>query len=269
MKKAAVVIWYNPRPEFVENIRSFLGHVQAVIVVDNSEGDNSHLLGGLERVQYFPQLENKGIAAALNIGCEIAKQLGVEWVLTMDQDSSFDPSDISTLISLVSTIEADSAIAIFAPGKAKTASGKSSDRDSVITSGSLLHLMAWEKVGGFNEELFIDQVDHEFCFRLRREGFRIIAHSGIRMRHQIGDPITRTFFGRRVFSTNHSHIRRYYMVRNRLFMRRAFKDFKKPYVKMITTDFFKILFLEKDKKRKIFAMAAGIRDYLAGRLGKW
>ena len=43
-----------------------------------------------------------------------------------------------------------------------------------MTSGSLLDLSAYEAVGPFMDELFIDQVDNEFCLRLRAAGFSVL-----------------------------------------------------------------------------------------------
>ena len=46
--------------------------------------------------------------------------------------------------------------------------------DKCITSASLVPVSAWNDVGGFNEELFIDFVDHDFCAKLKEHGLSLI-----------------------------------------------------------------------------------------------
>ena len=38
-----------------------------------------------------------------------------------------------------------------------------------MTSGNLLNLKIAEKIGDFEEKLFIDEVDHDYCYRIRRK----------------------------------------------------------------------------------------------------
>ncbi len=90
MNIAAVVIWFNPSLEFLENIKSYSKHVQKIIIVDNSDIDNSILLEEVPDIDYIPCLKNIGVASALNVGYERALASGAEWVLSMDQDSWFD-----------------------------------------------------------------------------------------------------------------------------------------------------------------------------------
>ena len=59
-----------------------------------------------------------------------------------------------------------------------------SERESVITAGSLISIMAYKAIGGYNEALFIDEVDHEYCYRLRREGFQVLLCGFVKMQHR-------------------------------------------------------------------------------------
>ena len=86
---AAVIVWFNPEPACAKNLETLQTRVSHVIVIDNSDVNNSHILRSLNRATYIPLYKNTGVAAALNLGCRTAFNLGVEWVLTMDQDSWF------------------------------------------------------------------------------------------------------------------------------------------------------------------------------------
>lgn len=46
--------------------------------------------------------------------------------------------------------------------------------DADITSGNLLRKEVFEKVGFFDDSLFIDLVDTDFCMRLNEKGIKMI-----------------------------------------------------------------------------------------------
>ncbi|MDI5920993.1 glycosyltransferase family 2 protein [Halomonas sp. LR5S13] len=264
----AIVIWYNPEPRFVKNISSYYNLVDFVVVVDNSSHDNSHLISHFCRLKYVSLKENMGIAAALNTGCNIAMLKGFKIALTLDQDSAFDENELSTMISQGVSLVKQNAVAIVAPSHRLPKTSGVSFCDYVITSGNLFMLDLWREVGGFNEDLFIDQVDHEFCYRLRRLGFFIIKLNNVYMQHVIGLPISRSFLGKELVSTNHSAQRRYYIIRNRLYLRRNFPEFPRPYFYMMLRDIFFIIFFEKAKYKKLKAVFLGFLDNLNGKLGR-
>ena len=56
----------------------------------------------------------------------------------------------------------------------------------VITSGSLLRIEAWDDCGRFDEALFIDYVDTDFCLKCLARGWQIAVSAGGRMTHQLG-----------------------------------------------------------------------------------
>lgn len=117
---AGVVVWYNPDVQEVENIKTYLGFLSSLYVVDNSAGDNSALLDqlgvGSDRVEYIPNLDNLGIATALNKGCRRALEQGYEWIVTMDQDSCFDAVELTKFINAFEAKKLeDPDIAVFTP----------------------------------------------------------------------------------------------------------------------------------------------------------
>lgn len=99
MKIVAVVIWFNPNKSMFENICSYSKYVFKTIIIDNSTIDNSVLIEANENIEYISLNKNFGIAAALNIGYKRAEALESDWVLTMDQDSSFSDIDIKNYLN--------------------------------------------------------------------------------------------------------------------------------------------------------------------------
>src|SRR5674476_528755 len=112
-----IVIWYYPTLENMDNINSYIDNVHKLIIIDNSDVDNSALLSGFNnsKILYIANKENRGMAAALNQGCRIGINSGAEWVLTMDQDSSFLENNLSAFIQYVNEYSDFDKVAIFAP----------------------------------------------------------------------------------------------------------------------------------------------------------
>lgn len=101
-KLAAVIIWYNPEDLGIEtiirNINSYNKYFSKLYIVDNSKTSNESLTTLIENCKYTQNYNNGGIAGAQNKGCEEAQKDGFEWVMTLDQDSYFQPEQIKNYI---------------------------------------------------------------------------------------------------------------------------------------------------------------------------
>jgi rhamnosyltransferase len=58
-----------------------------------------------------------------------------------------------------------------------------------ITSGALTNLDLWKKLDGFDEQMFIDSVDFEYCYRVRKAGYKVIQTDQVQLSHSIGNAI--------------------------------------------------------------------------------
>jgi rhamnosyltransferase len=266
-KIIAVVIWFNPDAEMVKNIFSYSNYVFKTIVIDNSNYNNSKFIEDLNNFEYIPLMYNYGIASALNIGYCRAEELGAEWVLTMDQDSSFRQFEVKRYLDIDAYHFNESNVAVFGPNFEGQSSKNLIDCNSVISSGSLVNLVAHNRNCGYNEDLFIDQVDHEYCFRLKLMGYRIIRVGYISMVHVVGFPLTKKCLGRNFYSYNHNYIRKYYITRNTLYMWRHFSDFGDKHLKKIIMDIINVIIVEEDKYNKLKSMIKGCIDFFMDRMG--
>jgi len=188
-KKIGVcVVFFNPDVSVIDNIATYKSNFDFLIIIDNSPEQNSILVNEIKQLPgiiiYKWLEENKGIAKALNIACEIAIENNCEWLLTMDQDSKFREGDLLKMTDSVERIEANySNIGIICPyhNVHKHFISKSGEVfleiKSTMTSGNLLNLGIYRLGSGFEEKLFIDYVDHEYCLRLRKNKFRIIQNN--------------------------------------------------------------------------------------------
>lgn len=276
MKTSATVIWYNPDNENINNIKTYINYVEKIYIIDNSMKNNMKLSSSLnnDKIEYVYNNKNLGIAKALNLACEKAINDGFEWILTMDQDSSFDSDGIKKYFETFDNMEKEN-IGIFSPRHILKNDTKEFDEssdflevDHVMTSGNLLNLKIWEEIGRFDENLFIDEVDSEICFRIIENGYKVIQLNRIRMFHELGNLEKKNFFTRKISVLNHNHIRKYYIMRNKFYMLKKYKKYRSRYIYYIFNDFFKVIFYEKDKLRKLKYMFKGIADFMKSKMGE-
>lgn len=276
MKIPATVIWYNPDDENIKNIRTYIDYVEKLYIIDNSKENNKKLADSLNnlKTEYIYNDKNLGIAKALNLACEKAVNDNFEWILTIDQDSSFDSDSIKAYFRAFEKMTKNN-VGIISPRHIlKNDTDKSSDDkesveiDHVMTSGNLLNLKIWEEIGKFDENLFIDEVDSEICFRIIESGYKVIQLNKIRMFHELGNLEKRNFFTRKISVLNHNHIRKYYIMRNKFYMLKKYKKYRLRYIYYILNDFFKVIFYEKDKLRKLKYMFKGITDFMKNKMGE-
>lgn len=266
-----VVVWYNPSKKELNNIKSYYSYVDRIYIVDNSDSDNFALLNasGLsgEKIKYHPNLTNTGIASALNIGCQSAIEDGFEWVMTMDQDSTFPDQEITKFINeFEAKVKSDETIAIVAPRSSELQPRGFVEK--VITSGNIVNLQAYKKVGGFDNELFIDEVDHDFCFKLMQANYKIFLISNVNMAHSLGNSKIHNLFNYKFHVMHHSPVRKYYIIRNRLVVRKRYPQYTRGYIKDNIHLLISIILFESNKLKKIMNAAKGYFHYKGNKLGK-
>ncbi|MCQ2347222.1 MAG: glycosyltransferase [Paludibacteraceae bacterium] len=215
----AVVVWYNPTEQEVETIKLYCKDVLRVIVVDNSNSNHAKLISSIPNAVYIPLLTNYGIAYALNRGCEHALQLGAEWVLTMDQDSQWKQHSVHEYIQEASLYQQIEQVGIFSPfhdcvGEHKRHTKiRFEPRLTVMCSGNLLRLKAWQDANGFREDFFIDLVDDEMNCHLHQLNWKIIRLNYIFLNHHLGRGAHNLLFTKHTY-TPHPAWRYYYIGRN-------------------------------------------------------
>jgi len=283
MKIDGVVVLYNPDESIIKNINSYINDIDKIYIIDNSETKNHELINKIVTISdkciYIDNNSNQGIANALNVGAKLAIENNADWLLTMDQDSCFDTNDLSITNNWIENNDT-AIIGIVSPYHLTIdqtdiykKENKVIDELTVMTSGNLLNLEAYNKVGEFEEKYFIDYVDHEYCLRLKKNGFYIKVHKNSILIHALGNISSQYLFGKKIVYTNHNYIRRYYMTRNRLdvIKKYFFKYFifSLKEIKGIVFEWIKIILFEKDKLKKQKSIILGMKDFIFNNYGKY
>jgi len=276
MKIAGIVVLYNSDENVIDNIKSYLDNIEVLYVVDNSTEKKVGIINtikSLNKTVYIDNNGNKGVANALNVGASLASRAGYEWILTMDQDSRFISAGGIERMSRAASIY--SKIAIISPLHTSKVANSLDDRSefsivsTTLTSGNLLNLKAFQEIGGFRDDYFIDYVDHEFCLRARLFGFIIVRCNSVILEHNLGD-IKKHRLGS---TTNHSPIRRYYITRNRLYTMYLYRHFDPSFfwgeMFAIFAETIKIILYEGQKFEKLLMIYRGYRDFKKGIGGEY
>lgn len=137
------------------------------------------------KIHYCHDPSNPGVSAAFNAGAKLARQMGKEWLLLLDQDTVFPQDAVDRYLSALR----DGGHSLFAPkltaeGRLLSPCGylagigyhlRSVDQGSmrlegrsVLNSGLLVALAAFEAVGGYDENVRVDFADFTFLNRFRR-----------------------------------------------------------------------------------------------------
>jgi rhamnosyltransferase len=241
-KFCGVVTFYNPPENYMLNISTFSRFLDKIFIVDNTPGDNDSNHQSL--LQRFPNVvvlstgKNLGIAKAINLGIEAALENSASWLLTMDQDSYFDVDQAEKYFKSCAEIDKDK-VAILSPSHEKVPTEGAfcyyKKQDAVMTSGNLLNLSVIRNIGFFNEDLFIDSVDHDYCLRANLLGFEVLQATNCFIQHVVGDLYQGSLmFGlkKKTFHI-HSPKRMYFIVRNGLYIRKKYGKEFPVYTKML------------------------------------
>lgn len=243
---AAVIILYNPELTCLkESLFSLNKQVGSIVLVDNSENNiqNSIFLEkiNLKNIHYLPQGSNLGVAKAQNIGITYSINMGYEYCLIMDQDSVSEEGMVMQLMEdLILLNQRKINIAVIGPTPINKNTQKAySPRlmkhqftffndighiirvNQLISSGSLIDTNNFLKVGLMDENLFIDGVDHEWCWRAKKHGFYCAMSKKANLYHMLGEG-DRKILGISVAIS--SPFRIFYQYRNFIYL------FKKSYV---------------------------------------
>lgn len=277
-KVAAVVLTYYPSYETIKNIATISLQVDHVFVVNNSyRGMEPTIFQAISELSLVTMLnleENLGVAAGFNEGMKVAfGNHKYDYVVLFDQDSLPDIEMCRKLLEVAQQFGHEAGV--IGPGLRDRTSKKVFknsrgtgivQKDVLISSGSLISRELVSLIGYHDERLFIDYVDHEYCLRAMRAGRRNYQVLNATMEHQFGDSECRSFFGLNLFISNYSELRQYYMARNRIYLFKlyGFGAWFWDDIFYASKAYFKVVFYERDRKKKIVAILKGIWDGLNG-----
>ncbi len=208
-----VIVLYKLRPSesaALETLNAAIfrsnpnGSYIKILLFDNTPGavDPGSLPDG---VLYEAAKQNEGLASAYNRALEFASREGVDWLLTLDQDTSLPDNFLSALGAIASSIGSDPKVAAIVPqvfDKTRLVSpswwhwdtfpkyfpvgfvGVSHRNASAFNSASTLRVSAVRSVGGYDSRFWLDYSDAYLYRKLYKHGMYIYVAGNIHVQHQ-------------------------------------------------------------------------------------
>nr|WP_294574404.1 glycosyltransferase [uncultured Anaerostipes sp.] len=234
--------------------------------------------------------ENRGIATALNKIMEKANELNYKWVITLDQDSIVPDNMLPAFLSEIKRENVAIICSQNIDRRRKYMKPVMNPQYEYVkmcdTSGSCTNLQIWKELGGFDEWLFIDLVDNDYCKRVDIKGYKILRINTVVMDHQYGNikprgKLLEKFFlkmGQIFHNTNIAKLsfkrivnpmRIYYENRNILYLNKKYRQYGgigyanhhcRTYIGFFLT-FSLYSWIVSDKKKEVYrAIRNGIKD---------
>lgn len=293
---AAVVVTFFPDDRVTERLTAIRDQVDHLAIVDNGSPPEVQAMLRVWAAEngalVLANTENRGLGAALNQGMFWSAAAGSEWAVTFDQDSMPQPGMVAALLGTAQSEPRPGRIAMVGANTYDERTGVGchwlrpgrcgfclvpcstvdlEDVTFVITSGTLTRVRAWRELGGFDEGLFIDYLDHDLCLKARMAGLEVCVSAGARLAHNFGANREVWVAGRKLRPTFHSATRHYYMARNRVLMWRRYA-WRYPHWWLFDLCFgllntFRVIVAEDQRWRKLSANFRGTLHGLLGRSG--
>ncbi len=294
-----IIVTHNPqKTAFKKTLNAVFtqapDHLTGRIAVVDNDSDPKFILWlkAQNKCEIIEMGFNSGVGAAQNRGITWAIDCGASHILLMDQDSLPYKDMVANLILASLKLERyrDQSVVvgprIFDPriGKdfpfvrfgywfvKRDVCFKGTDKkyrrtDFLIASGMLIPVSVLKQTGLMDESLFIDNVDLEWGFRAQQCGFPLYGVCDAILEHHLGDKVVEIKLGKGVRIYQHSPLRQYYMMRNRIILYKKtysppawiIQDFFRMMLKLI----FVVLFFP-NRSANVVMIYKGIRDGFIG-----
>lgn len=284
----AVIVTYNIGEAIQKCFDSIRDQVAYVVIVDNGSDEPTrrelNKLASANSATIILNEKNEGIARGFNQGVKRAIGKGYRWVLTLDHDSEATPGMVEKLlratqflyqegqrdVAIVGTNPLDKNVGVFLKDFRPDGDSRPVEVEHLISSGSLIRCDVFDKVGFFDEALFMYCVDDDFCLRLRRAGFKLFLCPGAVLLHKEGSKQKRRFLWRKAFYDGYGKQARYYLTRNRIYILGKYHLGAHSYyaaANRLLRDYVKVVLYDEAPMSQILFGLRGLFDALRNRYG--
>lgn len=219
MKDGAIVVLYNPRDSDFVNICDYAGRVTYTLIIDNSQ--KSHLPELEKRIHvdgdsivylHFP--ENVGLCRAMNLGMKQLHDLGCTWVLQMNSDSFFNNNILEIYREYIRSHDCRKVAALAPVYNTDRKKGQQTGRIRKLKrnmmSGSYMNTEVFAQLKGYQEILFVEGLDNEYCIRAQKRGYAFIECGDAVLNHIPGETREFHILGRTLLRYGYHSPQRYY-----------------------------------------------------------
>lgn len=135
-----------------------------------------------------------------------------------------------------------------------------------MQSGTLFKRSTFDKIGYFDDKLFIDVVDLEFFLRMKRSELSLVRINAAVLNHHPAETKVKKILFLKLKYGQSSEVRNYYKARNLFWVAKRYNSL--DMYKGLAISWLKIILLYDDKRKYLKAFNQGIKDAKHNRLGK-
>ena len=290
-KVFCIIVTYQPDAVLLQCVlASIVRETPHIIQVDNTPS-SQEVIAKPAGVQCISLGENLGIAKAQNLGIRQALKQGADLIWLSDQDTVYPENFLANmLIALQVCNHQGIRVGALAPSYLDTHKGTVqaifrqapftqkiackpglNDVSHAIASGTLIPSSAILEIGEMQENLFIDWVDQEWCWRAKNQhGYQTVCTGDVLIEHTMGDGSVQ-FLGKKV--SIRSPLRHYYMVRNAVHIALHSRSATAPirceiFAKALAWTLIFPLIAPSQKRQHLCATLTGFWDGLRNRMGQ-
>lgn len=268
MKKkfCAGIIWFEPNIHAFEQLKIVSNSFKKVYVYDNSNYSSQDEIDklNLKNVIYEFNHKNEGISIAFNK--IVNKCQNYDFLFALDQDTEIKKEDIIELQNYINQNYNEN-VGIYCPdiyfnNKVRNSNKTIKNVAFTITSCSMINLNIFKSLGKYDENIFLDGVDREYCFRLIKNGYLTQQVNTIHVKQNLGNG-QKNIFG----IYEHSPIRNYYIAYNRRYFIDKYPHYFKGYKRIrylylsCIKQVLSVVICEKKKIAKIHMIIKANKDY--------
>lgn len=293
-----VVVTYNRKTLLERCLDALLSQTRApdaILVVDNASTDGTrellaaHAQAERSTIRVLTLPENRGGAGGFEAGLREAVARGAEYTWVMDDDALPERDALEKLLhhaaddgNLYGSVPTAGDRLAWRLTRTDVRKEPARTLHDIRTApdlasvqflpflGLLVSSALIKRIGLPEGDFFLAADDVEFCMRARRAGGKVIAVKDSRLQHPAADAYFLRLPFKRLWCLRLPPWKRYYDVRNRLFIARRhyglglyYKTIPGSVLRLIGT-----LLYEKGRYRQLRAFYAGMADGLRGRGGR-
>lgn len=275
------IVAYFPTEISMVHLLELSKILRNVSVFNNGLHDDAlrSLIGA--RIKVLGSGNNLGVAEGFNSLISNAfADPHINYVLMLDQDSMISIDAMMSMKSAYELYKDEFDIGLLGPNLVEQNSslpygkidgaGEISVVKTLASSGTMLDRKTWEDIGPMDEDLFIDGVDHEWCFRAKAKGLNSVVAKNVILKHSMGNKSLRLFG--KVKPVHTSPLRHYYIIRNTLILiGKSYIPFHWKLIELLKT-LRRIVFyisVSSDKLESLKLIGKAFMHGLSGKAGKY
>lgn len=268
-KCLAAIILYNPCvPLLARNLKPIEKKVDQLIFFDNASHNDieiANFVKAIPNALYIRNHENQGLSKPFNKLLDFAREHNFSHLLLFDQDSEpalnfmeemkkYASENFTCVVPLLKhkSEEYQKIMGAFPKGNTEIVK-------EAINSGTLINLNLLPQYIHFDENLFIDWIDIDFFYQLQKKQLKTLRVNTTHLLVDIGHQEVHHFLKYTWFSSGYSAFRLKKQAQDTVYFKKKNWDhpFLKGHLTFVRWRWLMMLFFEKHKLKKLFALIVG------------